>query len=766
MPTPPHHRLPLGGGWTVWRALELRSAGFPAAWIDGLADEALARRADEAAAAGQRDVRDVAVAEARRAGVRRLREVARDPAFREAVTWQNRRALQRGIASLLRRPDGRDLSKDRQNDALVASYCQRYCCKNERAGFFGASAPARLVEEGPALAVRPGPGLIARRSTYLEPWAIDALADRLAEGPELRPELLPRRMPGIRLEGEALVHAAGRAALPPELARLIAACDGETPAREIAARLVAAPELGLGSADEVYALLDELVAERAITWTLEVPTVGGPPEELLRAELARLAPSPARDRAAAALDELVRARDRVAAAAGSAERVDEALGALERTFGELTGQEGVRSHGETYAGRTLAGEDCVRDVDVAIGPALLERLAGPLELVLRSARWYTHEIARRYRAALGALYRELRGDGPPAVDGARLYARLPELFPGPDASGSIVGAVAAELHARWRELLGVEGGERRVERSAAALRPAVLRAFAAPRPGWPAARHHSPDVLIAAAGADAVNRGEYLAVLGELHAGMCSLLVPAVPNAQGDPDAPFALRDLDVAGPGVAPVWSRRRSRLDYYSRSRRDFDVEVAAARSWRPRAQVLALADLVLEEAGGALVVRTRDGRVTFDAIAFLEHYLIANSFSELALLGGGRAPRVTVDGVVLVRERWQLAAADLAFAHAPDPAERFVRARAWARSAGLPRRVFVKVPEETKPLFVDLASPILVELAARMLRGAARATVTEMLPDLDGLWLADAEGRRYTSELRLVAVDPEPWAPGDAP
>ena len=28
--------------------------------------------------------------------------------------------------------------------------------------------------------------------------------------------------------------------------------------------------------------------------------------------------------------------------------------------------------------------------------------------------------------------------------------------------------------------------------------------------------------------------------------------------------------------------------------------------------------------------------------------------------------------------------------------------------------------------------------------------------MLPGPDQLWLADAEGRRYTSELRLVAVD----------
>jgi hypothetical protein len=212
----------------------------------------------------------------------------------------------------------------------------------------------------------------------------------------------------------------------------------------------------------------------------------------------------------------------------------------------------------------------------------------------------------------------------------------------------------------------------------------------------------------------------------------------------------------------VAPVWSRRRSRLDYYSRSRGDFDVELSAARSWRPRSQVLALADLVLEEIGGALEVRTRDGRVAFDVIAFLEHHLLANSFSEFGLVGGRHTPRVVVDGVVLVRERWTAAAADLAFAHAETAKQRFVQARAWARSVGLPRRLFLKVPQETKPLFLDLASPTFVELAAKMVRKAKTVSISEMLPDLDDLWLVDAERRRYTSELRLVAVDPEPWLP----
>ena len=78
------------------------------------------------------------------------------------------------------------------------------------------------------------------------------------------------------------------------------------------------------------------------------------------------------------------------------------------------------------------------------------------------------------------------------------------------------------------------------------------------------------------------------------------------------------------------------------------------------------------------------------------------------------------------------------------------------------GLPERGFVRVPVERKPMAVDFRSLPLVNLLAKSVRRTAEAgpgavTVSEMLPDLDRLWLRDAGGRRYTAELRLVAVGP---------
>jgi hypothetical protein len=78
-------------------------------------------------------------------------------------------------------------------------------------------------------------------------------------------------------------------------------------------------------------------------------------------------------------------------------------------------------------------------------------------------------------------------------------------------------------------------------------------------------------------------------------------------------------------------------------------------------------------------------------------------------------------------------------------------------------MPRFVFVKAPLEPKPFYVDFCSPVYVNIMAKAMRRtterageAARVRVTEMLPGIDQVWLPDRARNRYTSELRIVAVD----------
>ncbi len=136
----------------------------------------------------------------------------------------------------------------------------------------------------------------------------------------------------------------------------------------------------------------------------------------------------------------------------------------------------------------------------------------------------------------------------------------------------------------------------------------------------------------------------------------------------------------------------------------------------------------------------------------------------------------PRISIDRLVIARETWRFPAGQLEFAATADEAVRFAAARAWWRGASLPEQVFVKVPGETKPFFVDFTSPHYVAIlakAVRRLRAAgpgqaaeAIVQISEMLPSMDDLWLSDREGNRYTSECRVVAVDRRGPLPGGGP
>jgi hypothetical protein len=78
------------------------------------------------------------------------------------------------------------------------------------------------------------------------------------------------------------------------------------------------------------------------------------------------------------------------------------------------------------------------------------------------------------------------------------------------------------------------------------------------------------------------------------------------------------------------------------------------------------------------------------------------------------------------------------------------------------GLPRRMFVRSSAEVKPFYLDMDSPISVKILSRAIRVANTSpepgefTFSEMLPDHNQLWLQDADGTRYTSELRFALVD----------
>jgi hypothetical protein len=778
---------PLVPGWGIWRCVGLRAAGFPAATAAFLAQPESARAADallrredglrrrwlrpgavRSGSAGERaGLVDALAADAARVADA-LCDAARMPQLREAVVWQNRDALANALDPLIRRAGEPSTKDTREKHELVAKYLIRYCLKNDTIGFFGPMGWGRIDPDADALTVDPGPGLLAQRFTRFEHWCIDTLAAHLSADPRLRPWLPPRRLPLVRLEGARLYPLMGT---PVELdtasARALALSSGEHTAKQIAAALQADPTLGISSEAEALALLRQHEARGWIRWALEVPNVEPYPERTLRRRLESIDDPVLRAEVLAPLDDLVAKRDAVARCAGDAEALARALDQLNEAFTTHTGTRAQRREGQTYAGRSLVYEDCRRDVALTLGPDLLRRIGPGLRLLLDSARWLTSQLGARYQATFEATFDALRA-GAPAMSLLPFHLGVSKHFPftasraGMYATPELATPIVAELQQRWATLLSIPPGERRVQRSSADLAEAARGMFGAPGPGWPTARYHAPDLMLAADSAEAIRRGDFLAVLGELHMGINTLESPGLFFLHPHQDELVRALDSDVARPRITPTVPKdraTRSAIVPFASSTIEFSYDMSL--SWRRPSSVLAASELVVERVDGALAVRSRDGKFCAHILEFYDWLLSLQFANSLKLLPPvPHTPRVTIDNVVVCHETWRFATKDLPFLHIKDSTERYVMAHRWARDHGLPERTFFRASSERKPFFFDLTSPILLKVFSKMAKASEEVTLTEALPDVGALWLVDEQGRSYTSELRMVMVDEQPF------
>lgn len=772
-------RIDIGNGWSLWADFALRGAGFPARTAHLLRSPELAAAADavlaaeDATAAARQldrgDPRRRAAAdevERARAAYERLSDMDRaqaragvvslteDPRFREAVLWQNPGAFATAVEAVRA---GRVTGQRRvKSERLVAMYGQRYALKNDSVGFFGPVSWGRFTLGGVNIEAKPGP-IIAERHTYLEYWAVDAIARKLSNDPDVRRSVAPRRHPLVRVDGRVVHSPFGAMELPGLLGEVLARCDGATSAADIATSLRGTIDTVEEAA--VLAAIEQLRDMGLASWQLEVPTCGSPYESRLRALVARVTDPAARERAENQLRRVEAAVEAVTAAAGSVEPLATALAELDRCFVEITGEVASHSPGETYAARTTVHHDCRRGGSLELGGRVLSRLAPPLEAVLSTLRWLTHELVRVYTQELLPIHRDLAAEG---VDGGRVpladfWGRAQRVFAtGGGEEPAAVRAVRAQYQSKWAAALGVTAGATHVDCSLAQVRTTLEREFAAPGPGWPMARIHSPDIMLAADGVEAIQRGDFLFVLGELHVAINTTEVDVL--AAVHPDRGRFVRMLREDFPGgrvhiLPPKRFSTRRRVYLMSRLPSDVCVESRDAVSYLPRSSTVQVADLVTVERDGRLFIETRDGSRAWSGIDFLNDLLVSDAafFPEMP-----HTPRVTLEGMVLARESWRFSSEELREVCSKVPRLAFLDIRRWARRRGLPTKAFFKVASERKPCFVDFDSSVLVENFARLVSRAGSVAVSEMLPGEEQLWLHDAEGERYTCELRLVAVD----------
>ncbi|MER5327044.1 lantibiotic dehydratase, partial [Streptosporangium roseum] len=682
-------------GWSAWSDALLRTTGFPADGLEAFAAPSAAAAADDLLAGrGDTEVFDKALSGAIAAGARKICDIAADPLFREAVTWQNPGVLVALDGIVAGGPDAPRNVRRRDRERAVIRYWQRYCAKNETIGFFGPICWITLdPETDRALDVRVGPGLLRERRVFFEGWAITAYADHLATDPQVRRWWPPALQPHLTLrERELLRPLQPPLALSAPEAALLARCDGRIPAAEVVADL-ARPEDG-------YLLLERFVERELITWDAALP-LGHDAEQVLRGRIATIDDPDLRQQAANGLDRLCAARDAVAAAAGDPDALKTALAALDEEFTALTGAPPRRRDGQMYAGRTLSYEDTTRDLDVTVGATLLNAVAAPLSVILTTARWLTAALADAGETVLRELYDELRegDDGPVRL--ADLWYLAQGLLFTPGAGP--FRAVSEDFTRRWVELTdvrsGPEGGAR-VQLSTADLAEPVARLFPAERPGWAAARLHSPDLQICATDVEAINRGDYQAVLGELHPAWAPFDSALFSPFHPDPDRLRAHYDLDLGSDRIRILYPedypRNTSRAGYGLVGPGDRQLGVDRARGADPD-RLLPATSVTVSDEDGVLVATAPDGQgwPVVEMFAGMLSTQLMDAFKLTTPVS--HAPRVTIDRLVIARETWRTTVADTGLAAITNERERYLATRAWRGRLNLPDQVFVKIGTE---------------------------------------------------------------------
>ena len=702
-------------------------------------------------------------------GSRTIYDVASSNLFQEAVIWQNRKAFRNGVTAFLKHKPGtvRRNRLRRINEELIATYLQRYCMKNDTIGFFGPVGWARFVPDRVGFFTRPGDSLLSKRNVYAESWYIDTLTEMLNADKSLRRWAAPRTLPFFHVQGTTLHHPFdGPTKISREIAAVLVAANGARTAMEIAAAITQKPDLNLKTEQQVFEVLDYLCGEGLILWALECP-VGPQAEQHLLNLIERIGDEGRRAKALAIVQELQLARGRVAASAGNAEKLDQTIAALEDTFERLTGEVSTRSPGKVYAARTLVYEDCQRALDVEIGSDVLRVLGPPLSLLLDSARWFTFEAARRYREVFTEAYAELVGErGAATVEAVAFWHKVQPHVVAKDVH--IIKSTMVAFQERWAKVLAVPETGRGVNYTTEELRVRVQEQFAAPAAGWRLGRYQCPDVMIAAESAEAIGRGDYQLVMGELHLGGNTLANAVFVYQHPAPAELFEAYEADLPEPCMVPIpprkWPTLTARTALALVAPKDHRLAISYdATSFSPE-QVLPLSAFVIEESGGELVARTRDGRIKFEIVEFFGAILSLLAASYFKILPPRKhTPRVTIDRLVVTREAWCFSADEMEFAHLQEEVDRFVGLQRWARDHGIPRFVFIKASIEPKPFYVDLESPILINFFTKTVRNMLSEelndqiiTVTEMFPTPEQLWVTDASGQLYTAELRMVAIE----------
>jgi hypothetical protein len=658
-------------------------------------------------------------------------------------------------------------SRVRQKLRLAWNYLQRLCAKNDTSSFFGPITWGRIDRQQHLplqISTTPGPWL-AQRKTFFEHWVLLSISRALCASEPLAPFIPMELSPGCHLQGDTLFYPINKnkPISGPALA-LLRSLQQAWPEGQSQQSLLSALSRQGYSPKDCVGLINFFLEQGVVQYRLQVPpgqtSYPQPPLQQLYSQLASLDTSTVeRQSWLAMLDQLETQRQLFAT--GDLQIRQQALDNLTHILSSH-GIDLTRSQGKMYVGRFPIYEDCGRNLQVNLGYLLADDLQQTMEPVIALHHWLTSAVAARLHGYYLDYWKTL-SQGGKTVDFLQFYHGLQQQ----KLEQQVVEEVRQILGKSWENLR-----ERHINSNEKCneimLQPQELQQLLddlleqEPRgKHFPSLtlRVHSPDFMIAAQDVEAIAQGNYIWVIGEVHPAVHTLSQPVA-----QPFCPYNKAISHEVNELLKPATARLADTPETYQRSHIDwlevdslYQVILPGCVGRVPPERCLPAGRGVVElsdDEGMEEILYYRDKQTGFrqDLITVIPTELHRICFTLAAdLLGYGMSARVTCGRLILKRRSW-----DILPKERPTPGQpgenlcSYLDWRQWARQLGMPRHVFVKLSNEPKPIYVDFANPLSLDLLDNLCKSPQAMRFSEMRPSPKELWLRDSRGR-YCSEFR---------------
>jgi hypothetical protein len=571
-----------------------------------------------------------------------LRKTFQDPWKQEAVFTSNPDAFNNGFHEFLSNETllAKRTARTKALERRYMSYLQRFCAKNDTASFFGPmnygalgqrhDEPVRLTMEE---------GKMRGRKVFYSFWMVAALAEAMAQEADIQDCLKPRLHPLWRLDGKELALVYGDETLPlsPRTLALLRQLDGTLSRAEVRA----------ASADpQVFdKTLDMLLQKGIIQLTIPLPSTIFDPFSFLERFVAALPDGlSAKTRWSIELDSF---RNLIAQLPTTHLAQRQLLcREMEERFTALTGQAARRLAGKTYADRTLFYEECDGTIaELSFNAAFTTDLRQRLALVFELLGTYGQLLNRYYQKIAQRAFAQL-SDGRPAMPYGAFIQKLEALLD------------LGQLDMRDPTLEAFVGGLTRLI-AVHADKPVVRLehedlVFLLGEDNPNLGLHTSPDLMFAAKDLEALARGDYRLVLGEVHQFLAMWGSQLLFDRQREAVEHETERCLDLLPnyAGLATILNTRRHK-GLLNESFPGTFIELLGHPSDRSR-DVVAIRDLEVCDTGSELELRLNksDRRLAIYNSGDDKLHLWAFAVPRVTSLSihlPGHTPRIEISGVV---------------------------------------------------------------------------------------------------------------------